>query len=140
MRNKPQQTAPDFSYDLPRPQLSAIEALAAGQSLNEAAVAAGVDRTTLWRWRRDDDTFRAALAGVRNDAREELSTRLLTLAGKALAVVAAALDAGDARTAIAILRGCGALSGGAPQECDDPRQLQIVRLQAEHDQIVPFFP
>jgi hypothetical protein len=131
MRDETKQTAPDF--DLSQPQLSAIEALSAGKSMNEAAAAAGVDRSTLYRWRRDDDAFRAALAGVRNAAREELRTRLLTLAAKACAVVDTALDAGDAKTAIAILRGCGALPGVAPQESDDPRELRYERLQAERD-------
>jgi hypothetical protein len=67
----------------------------------------------------------------RNDAREELRTRLLTMATKACAVVETALDAGDAKTAIAILRGCGALPGVAPQESDDPNDLRNERLRAE---------
>jgi hypothetical protein len=131
MRNQTQHTASDF--DLSKPQLSAIEALAAGKSMNEAAAAADVDRTTLYRWRRDDDAFRAALAGVRNEVREELSTRILALAAKAFTVVDAALDAGDAKAAIAILRGCGALPGVAPHESDDPRDLRNGRLRAERD-------
>jgi hypothetical protein len=129
MRDKTNQTASDFN--LSKPQLSAIEALAAGRSMNEAAAVAGVDRSTLYRWRRDDDDFRAALAGIRNDAREELRTRLLTMATKACVVVETALDAGDAKTAIAILRGCGALPGVAPQESDDPNDLRNDRLRAE---------
>lgn len=134
MSTKTTQAATDS--ELSRSQLTAIEALAAGKSMNDAATAAGVDRSTLYRWRRHDDEFRAALASMRNDFREELSTRLLTLATKACAVVEDALDAGDAKTAIAILRGCGALPGVAPQEPDDPKDLRYERLRAERDRVL----
>lgn len=125
MSNKSKHNASDLGLSVP--QITALETIASGKSMNESAAAARVDRSTLYRWRKDDVAFQAALAGLRNHAREELSTRLLTLAAKSLAVVDAALDAGDARTAIAILRGCGVLSGAPQKECEDPEELRVVR-------------
>jgi transposase-like protein len=50
-------------------QEKAIEALLAGKSVTEAAIAAGVDRTTVHRWLKDV-RFEVALGRARRELRE----------------------------------------------------------------------
>jgi DNA invertase Pin-like site-specific DNA recombinase len=56
----------------------AIELLLGGMRETEVAAEVGIDRTTLWRWKRENDFFRAELNARRQEgwdgATEQLST------------------------------------------------------------------
>lgn len=130
MHNRTKHFATDET-NLSQAHTLALESLMSGATTVDAARAAGVDRSTLYRWRRDHDAFRAAFAGARNDLREELSTRLLVLGTKAVEVASGALDLGDVRVALAILR--VALPGTNEAECDDVAELRIKRLDRERE-------
>ena len=100
----------------PNETLSAVQELAlvallAGKNATEAAQAAGVDRTTLWRWQ-SDFTFQAAHNRGRRELSAAMTARLSALAEKAAGTVEGAIDKGDAKTALAVIRGLGFLSGG----------------------------
>ncbi|MBA2446911.1 MAG: hypothetical protein H0V51_02675 [Chloroflexi bacterium] len=97
--------------ELTHEQQAALEALLLGQTVTAAAGIAGVARTTLHRWLRDDDTFAAAYNAHRAELRDAASARLLGLADKALAALERGLDDGDTRAAGVVLRGLGLLSG-----------------------------
>ena len=95
-------------------QVLAVERLLAGDPVTTAAAAAGVDRSSVHRWLREDAVFRAAYNAARQDLFREVSSRLLGLASDALAAVEAAVRGGDARVAVAVLKGLGLLPGTAP--------------------------
>lgn len=57
-----------------------IELLLEGKSGPEAATVIGVDRKTVWRWRKEHPAFRRALQEARADALEEVSSRAHSLA------------------------------------------------------------
>ncbi|MDB5355481.1 MAG: hypothetical protein JWN24_1934 [Phycisphaerales bacterium] len=94
-------------------QQTALAALASGMLPGAAAQAAGVVASTLYRWRRKDPAFIAALNAWRNHAQESARDRVLAMAGQATATVLAAMQKGDARTAMTILKGLGAIAPAA---------------------------
>lgn len=76
------------------PQLRAIDALLTSGNIGEAAIAAGVNRRTLDRWRRED-AFVAALREAEADAVAGLSRNLAGLGDGAAAALRDALDSGE---------------------------------------------
>lgn len=133
MRNttKPDATVLDR---LSEPQRMAIESLLSGASTTAAALAAGVDRSSLYRWRKDDFTFQAALSAMRRERWEEVNALVLNLARKAADVVSVALDEGDVKAALAILRGAGMLAVSLPRpEAEDPEALRSDRESEERN-------
>jgi hypothetical protein len=110
---------------LPPPQTLALAELVAGATVTRAAEAAGVARQTLYRWLEDDFEFQAALNRAKRHLQDTVETRLLALGEKAAGVLEQALDAGDVRAAVAVLRGLGALDGHAPLVgSSDPGQVR----------------
>ena len=108
--------------DLPPQQIQALSALLTGAAITAAAEAAKVERATVHRWLRDDWAFQAAYNGLRRDFRREAEARIDQIALMAVEAVAAAIEAGDVRAALAVLRSAGVLSGRQPEigpECAD---------------------
>lgn len=65
-------------------QLTALEALLTGASVTEAAERAGVDRTTVSRWKNRDPEFMAALNARKRDVWERARSRLLAAVDEAV--------------------------------------------------------
>ena len=80
------------SEDLTPQQQRALEALLAGQTVTAAANTAGVDRSTVHRWQKDDLVFRAAFNRGRRELLASVHTRLLALTERAVACVERELD------------------------------------------------
>ena len=108
-RNKMQQNAASLS----RSQETAMQALLSGEQITAAAKTAKVNRSTLHRWLKEPE-FLAALNTCRSELREAQHDRLASLASSAIEVIEQALEEGDARTALAVLRGVGLLDGQTP--------------------------
>jgi len=105
-------------------QLLAVEQLAIGAKVTHAAEAAGVSRETVHRWTREDFTFQAALNRARLDLQEAIERRLLAVAEKAMANVAAAVESGNLNVSVTLLKGLGVLDGAYPRPgSDDPQEL-----------------
>jgi len=118
-------TDPGRASGLTPKQVLAAGALTAGQTITDAAQAAGVDRSTVHRWLREDFHFQAALNAARRDLLSEIENRLLRLAHDAANAVGQAIEAGDVSAAIAVLRGIGALSGKRPAiGLENPEELR----------------
>jgi transcriptional regulator of acetoin/glycerol metabolism len=110
--------------DLKPGQTIALESLFTGMTVTRAAKAAGVDRTTVHRWLREDWAFQAAYNSAQRDLRREMETRLPHLAEAALETVHAAVNQGDVRAALAVLKGLGALPGSVTRiGAEDPAEL-----------------
>ena len=110
-------------------QEQALAALLAGQTVTAAAEVAGVDRTSVHRWLREDYTFQAALNRGKRELRDAVQARLMRLGEAAAGVVATAVQGGDVRAALAVLKGLGLLDAH-PVEVggEDPGTL---RAEAE---------
>jgi AcrR family transcriptional regulator len=102
----------------------AITALVAGATMQAAAAAAGVDRTTLWRWMREDAMFIWAYNQARADQRDAVQAELRSLAADALAVVRGMLQDDEAppalrlRAAMAVLEVAAADKPGSVDYAD----------------------
>lgn len=90
-----------------------MQALLSGEQITAAAKTAKVNRSTLHRWLKEPE-FLAALNTCRSELREAQHDRLASLASSAIEVIEQALEEGDARTALAVLRGVGLLDGQTP--------------------------
>ncbi len=127
--------------DLDPKQQRALAQLVAGATVTKSAEAARVDRSTVHRWLREDFAFQAALNAAQRDLRREVEGRLLHLAHAALEAVATAIDRGDVRAALGVLKGIGALPGTPPSiGGENPEELAedaaIEAKQRASDRIV----
>ena len=105
-------------------QEKALAALLAGKTVTHAAAGAEVDRTTVHRWLKEDFAFQAALNRGRRDLRKALQARLMNLAEKAAECVERSIGEGDGKSALALLKGLGLLSGQLPRiGSDDPEDF-----------------
>jgi len=107
-------------------QLQVLNGLLAGETVTAAAEAGGVDRSTVHRWLKDDFAFQAALNQGERELRDAAQSPLNKSATKAAETVAHAMDHGDLKAALMLLRGLGILSGAVaalgPDEPDVLRQ------------------
>jgi hypothetical protein len=112
-------------------QETALQALLAGESVTAAAKTAKVNRSTLHRWLNDPD-FLATLNLARHETRTNQEHRLAILANGAVEAVEQAIEQGDLRAALAVLRGVGLLSGQpAPIGPADPAQIRVDQSRRE---------
>ncbi len=91
----------------------AIAGLLAGKSVTDTATDAGVDRATVHRWQKRDYTFQAALNAARRELRQTAYGRLERLAEKAVGCIEQAIDHGDVKAALEIVKGMGILAPSA---------------------------
>lgn len=91
-------------------QATALAELVQGGSVADVAKAAGVDRSTIYRWKQSD-LFRAEYNRHRFQLCEVVQSRLMQLADSAVSIVQQALEDRDDRVALSVLKGLSALSG-----------------------------
>ena len=120
--------------DLTPSQRIAIEKLTAGDTVSDAARAAGVSRMTLHRWLKSDPHFTAAYNVWQHESIATARGRLLALTGDAVSAVATAVRAGDSRAAITILKSMGLLDRPNPGATDPAivEQDQQTLLAKDH--------
>jgi len=90
--------------ELPSAQVAALGALLAGKTAGDAAVAARVSRSTLYNWLGKDFRFQAALNRGRRDLRQAVACRADQLASEAAECVSRAVQNGDVKAALEILK------------------------------------
>ena len=115
-------TVPVAESMLSETQVRALTVIVRGGSLMEAAAAAGVDRTTLYRWRKEDAQFIAALNAWRHEQQLHAKDRLLGLATAATDAVAGTLAGGDGRLGLRVLKEL-ACTGTGPTQPTDPARV-----------------
>ena len=110
-------------------QETAVAALLAGKTITDAAADAGVNRATLHRWLRENFGFTAAVNAGRRELREGVQIRLERLAEKAAGCVEKAIDSGDVKAALEILKGLQVLSPLSIGSEDPAKLAEENRLQ-----------
>jgi len=88
---------PSYIPGLSPRQEKALATLLEGKSAVEAAVMAGVNRATIYRWQRHSPKFAAAFNLCRRQKRDEFAARMSAMQEKALAAVSELLDKKDFR-------------------------------------------
>jgi transposase-like protein len=88
-------------------QSSVLDYLRLGKSVAETARTSGVGRTTIYRWLKSDPAFQAAYNQWQEGMEESARSRLSTLTDKAVDALEKALEGGDARTAMQLLKNMG---------------------------------
>jgi transposase-like protein len=119
---------------LPARQRTALMALATGRGYAEAAQAAGVSRQTLHVWRKKDTRFAAIYNSWQNQMLASAQNRLVSLTNNAVTAVADAIDAGDTRTSLELLRGLGLLvppRPGSEDAAEIQRQLDLAHREQQ---------
>jgi transposase-like protein len=117
----------DGNTKLGAEQQTALESLMSGKSVAETARTVGVTRMTLYRWLKNDPMFRAAYNEWRESLKESCRARLLAMTDKAADVVEKALQSGDAKWAMDLLKGMG-LVAVTPAESTD---ADVLKREAE---------
>jgi hypothetical protein len=110
---------------LAKEQQVVLEGLVVGKSVTEMSQAAGVNRTTIYRWMKHDPAFRAAYNQWHEQMIESGRSRLLMLVDTAADSLRKALEAGDSKAALELLRGMGVLKARAagPTDAEEIRRL-----------------
>jgi hypothetical protein len=133
-KTQPVQSSPvhaDQPPELPPPQIAALDALLAGNTVTDAAAAAGIGRTTIYKWLNGDCRFQAALNRGRRELQQAVAHRVDRLAADAADCVAQAVRQGNVKAAMEILKSLKVL---APRKIgsDDEVLLEIDRHEQLH--------
>jgi len=111
-------------------QRATLDLLLLGKSIAETARSAGVSRMTIHRWLKNDPVFRAAYNEWQEQSQESCRSRLQALTDKATDALEKALEAGDARSAVQLLKGMGMIKErkpGATEQEDVKREIEGYR-------------
>ena len=104
-RDRFEQAISKFAGITPKQQ-QAVMLILGGSSVADAARRIGVSRRTLHQWRRSEK-FIEALESWRADMEQVARSRLLNLSSMGLRAIHRALEAGDAKVALALFKGLG---------------------------------
>jgi hypothetical protein len=135
MASKRNQTNPDATPDwtLSQQQLTAIDLLVTGNTLQAVADAIGVQRPTVSQWVTHHPGFQAEVNLRRQQLWADLVDGLRALAPKAMEVLKAELEGETPlQAAIHVLKACGLYGGiAAPRGPTDPRELAAAMQLAD---------
>ncbi len=113
-------------------QLEALASLLAGHSVTSSAQRAKVSRETVHRWLRDDFEFGAEFNRGIADRRREIGLAIERAVRSAVETVNAAIEDGDVRAALTVLKGAGFLCGKlGPVGSSDPDVLAEETILSE---------
>lgn len=112
-------------------QQAALDLLCCGTSVAETARTAGVSRVTIYNWIRHDPVFRAAYNQWQEEMEESCRARLAMLTGKATMALEKALEAGDAKAAVQLLRGMGIIRASERRATDSQEVRRRAGVEAK---------
>jgi hypothetical protein len=106
-------------------QMNAVELLIVGKADAEVAEAVGVDRSTVWTWRTSNPLFMATLQERRAELYRSMTERLRSGLGKAVENLISAVDSGDLKASLELLKCCAVYGDGAMHHIKemDPEKL-----------------
>jgi hypothetical protein len=127
-------TPPLHLLELSPMQTKALVALAAGRSLADAAGDAGVDPSTIYRWKKNDPHFIVAMNAWRIEAMVGARDRLLALTDEATRAAYRLLRKDNPSVTIAIVKTIGSLAGVKPGTTDAAEAADALRRREEKRQ------
>jgi hypothetical protein len=128
-RTKPHKTSQYVTLSME--QQNAIDLLILGHTDHAVAAQIGVARETVCRWRHEHAYFIAALHRRRQDVWQTAQERLRGLVGKAIDILEEALQTGDVKAALAVLKAANLYGHvGAPQGETDPELVLWAQAEA----------
>jgi phage terminase small subunit len=109
-------------------QRQCMEYMQGGGSVTDAARFAGVSRSTVYRWMKNDPVFVAAMNEWKNEAVENARSRLVAMTNRAAMAVDLALSRDNPHIAMQLLKGLGVLQKSEPRysDPDDVRRMMKV--------------
>jgi len=124
-----QNATPKQAFSLSPKQSRVLESLLSGETVTASAESGGVVRETVHRWLKQDWRFQAALNRGTREPVEAIQARLIATAKTSASNISEAVEQGDVKASLAILKGIGALSGHLPTAgSEDPT---VLREEAE---------
>ena len=119
------------SESLSPAQHAVLEAMLAGRTITAAA---GVGRAVVYRWLKNDFLFQAELNRGLSELRRAIFVNVHRLAAKAVQCVQKAIDEGNVKVALEVMKRAG-LFNLRPTGSDDPSKLaaEAAELEAEDD-------
>jgi hypothetical protein len=118
-------------------QLNAIEWLMQGHTEQETGDQVGVNRETVWHWRKEHPIFMAALEQRRSEVWRQAQERLRAMASKACENIAAAVESGSLKASFEVLKAIGIYGVAQPIGDTDPQKIINERIAARLDQECP---
>jgi hypothetical protein len=117
--------------ELPERQKAALELLCTGVPVAEAARRVEVNRRTIFRWIKSDPVFAAAYNQWHAEMEESCRSQLSLLAEAATSAVRGALERGDARTGMQLLKGLGLIApaGKRAMEADEIARRNVLERE-----------
>jgi hypothetical protein len=112
-------------------QENAIDLLILGKPDREVAELAGVARETVWHWRHEHPVFMAALERRRAEVWRQPQERLRSLLSKAVDNLGHAVESGDLKASIELLKAVGMYGDGTMNAIHEQDPEILIRQQAE---------
>jgi Homeodomain-like domain len=114
-------------------QKNAIDRLITGATDAEVAAAVGVDRSTVWQWRHAHPLFQAELERARAEVYRAPQEKLRSCLMKAVSNLTAAVENGELRASIELLKAVGMYGNGTMNVIreQDPEQLLQRQIDAQ---------
>jgi hypothetical protein len=130
MRPSKSQQKPTFK-PLTIEQENAIDLLITGKSDRDTAEAVGVNRMTVWQWRHEHPVFMATLERRRAEVWRQPQERLRALLAKSVENLAAAVEDGDLKASIEVLKAVGMYGNGTMNAIHQQDPEQLIAQEAE---------
>jgi hypothetical protein len=115
-------------------QENAIDLLITGATDGDVAAAVGVDRVTVWQWRHEHPMFMATLQQRRAEVWRAPQEQLRALMRKAVENITAAIEGGDLKASIELLKITGMYGDGRGNAIAEQDPERLLKQQA-HAQI-----
>jgi Homeodomain-like domain len=110
---------------------NAIDVLILGKSDQEVAEAVGVNRTTVWQWRHSHPLFMASLERRRAEVWRAPQERLRSFLSKAVENLGKAVEDGDLKASIEVLKAVGMYGNGTMNAIQEQDPEQLIAQEAE---------
>jgi transposase-like protein len=131
MATKPDKTRLTWRFKPLSPaQETALTLYLAGQSDRDVAQAVGVTRQTCWEWRRQHPVFMAELERRRAEVWRQPQERLRSLLSKAVDNLGQAVESGDLKASIELLKAVGLYGNGTMNAIGEQDPLKVIEAQA----------
>jgi hypothetical protein len=111
-------------------QENAIDVLLTGKTDRETAEAVGVSRWTVQQWRTQHPLFRATLEQKRAEVWRGAQEKLRSLLRRAVENLGAAVEAGDLKASVELLKAVGMYGNGTMNTIGEQDPLKVIEAQA----------